>query len=149
MGENSGKVCLITGVGPGTGRALAEQFALEGYSVAMLARNGGRLDEIAQATPGTHPFVCDVSKPDTLREVLGQVQATLGIPDVVVHNAVGGAFGDVLSIEPEVLERNFQINVMALLQRSPSPPAVGRNAKPRRVVQPPRPTKVRNCGRSM
>ena len=115
MGENSGKVCLITGVGPGTGRALAEQFALEGYSVAMLARNGGRLDEIAQATPGTHPFVCDVSKPDTLREVLGQVQATLGIPDVVVNNAVGGAFGDVLSIEPEVLERNFQINVMALL----------------------------------
>jgi short-subunit dehydrogenase len=35
---------------------------------------------------------------------------------VVVHNAVGGAFGNFLEIEPEILERNFQINVMALLR---------------------------------
>ena len=32
------KVCLITGVGPGTGAACARRFA-EGYRVAMLARN--------------------------------------------------------------------------------------------------------------
>jgi NAD(P)-dependent dehydrogenase (short-subunit alcohol dehydrogenase family) len=29
-------VCLITGVGPGTGRALVERFS-QGYRVAMLA----------------------------------------------------------------------------------------------------------------
>ena len=34
---------------------------------------------------------------------------------LVIHNAVGGAFGDFLSIEPSVLEQNFQINTMALL----------------------------------
>jgi len=33
----------------------------------------------------------------------------------VFHNAVGGAFGSFLDIEPEVLEQNFQVNVMALL----------------------------------
>jgi NAD(P)-dependent dehydrogenase (short-subunit alcohol dehydrogenase family) len=32
-----------------------------------------------------------------------------------VHNAVGGAFGDFLNIDPEVLNRNFQVNTMALL----------------------------------
>ena len=55
----SRKVCVVTGVGPGTGRALAERFA-EGYEVAMLARNAERLEEIAAATEHTHAYPCDV-----------------------------------------------------------------------------------------
>ena len=43
-------VCLVTGVGPGTGKALVERFA-QGYRVAMLARNAQRLEEIEGATP--------------------------------------------------------------------------------------------------
>ena len=35
--------------------------------------------------------------------------------DVVVHNAVGGGWGTFSEIEPEMLENNFQVNVMALL----------------------------------
>lgn len=35
---------------------------------------------------------------------------------MVIHNAVGGAFGNFLDIKPEVLQQNFQINVMTLLQ---------------------------------
>src|SRR5262249_37782100 len=38
-----------------------------------------------------------------------------GAPKVVIHNAVGGAFGSFLDISPDILERNFQVNVMALL----------------------------------
>ena len=36
-------VCLISGVGPGTGSALARKFAEGGYRVAMLARSEERL----------------------------------------------------------------------------------------------------------
>jgi len=32
-----------------------------------------------------------------------------------VHNAVGGAFGSFLEIDPAVLNRNFQVNTMGLL----------------------------------
>ena len=35
----SAGVALITGVGPGTGAALARRFAAGGYDVAMLARS--------------------------------------------------------------------------------------------------------------
>ena len=58
------------------------------------------------------------------------VGEALGRPQVVVHNAVGGAFGDFLSIDPSVLERNFQVNVMALLQlaRLTTPAMIERNA---------------------
>ena len=33
------KVCLLTGVGPGTGAALARRYSSGGYKVAMLARD--------------------------------------------------------------------------------------------------------------
>lgn len=38
-------VCVISGVGPGTGAALSRRFAEAGYRVAMLARNGERLSQ--------------------------------------------------------------------------------------------------------
>ena len=36
--SGGGPVCLVAGVGPGTGKALVERFA-EGYQVAMLVRS--------------------------------------------------------------------------------------------------------------
>ncbi len=118
MTRNDGAkaVCLITGVGPGTGAALARRFAQGGYAVAMLARDADRLQDLASSIPGSRGYPCDVAEPKALEMVVGAIQAELGPPDVVVHNAVGGAFGDFLEIAPEVLERNFQINTMALLR---------------------------------
>ncbi|RYG37179.1 MAG: SDR family NAD(P)-dependent oxidoreductase, partial [Burkholderiales bacterium] len=45
---------------------------------------------------------------------LEQVIAKVGAPKVVVHNAVGGAFGTFQQVEPDVLQRNFATNTMAL-----------------------------------
>ena len=41
-------VVLVTGVGPGTGKAVVERFAGAGYVVAMLARTEQRLIEIKE-----------------------------------------------------------------------------------------------------
>ncbi len=110
-----GPVCLITGVGPGTGAALARRFARDGYRVAMLARSAGRLFDLAGEIEGAQAFPCDVADEAALRAVCGVVAAELGAPRVVIHNAVGGAFGDFQSIDPAVLRQNFEINTMALL----------------------------------
>jgi short-subunit dehydrogenase len=107
-------VCLVSGVGPGTGSALVRRFA-ETYRVAMLARSGDRLEELAKEVPGSRAFPCDVSDPEALCKTLDSVRGTLGRPSVLIHNAVGGVFGDILTIEPWHLELNFRINVMALL----------------------------------
>jgi NAD(P)-dependent dehydrogenase (short-subunit alcohol dehydrogenase family) len=112
MGDD---VCLITGVGPGTGRALVERFA-KGYRVAMLARDAERLAGFESTVPGAKAYPCDVTDTAKLVATVEQVRADLGAPKVVIHNAVGGVFGDFLSIKPEALDRNFQVNVMALLQ---------------------------------
>jgi NAD(P)-dependent dehydrogenase (short-subunit alcohol dehydrogenase family) len=107
-------VCLVTGVGPGTGTALVRRFA-EGYAVAMVARDAERLDRLAAEVPGARAFPCDVTDPEALAGTIASVREHLGDPEVLIHNAVGGAFGDVLDLDPAVLERNFQINTMALL----------------------------------
>ena len=107
-------VCLITGVGPGTGRALVERFA-QTYRVAMLARNAERLSDIETAVPGAKAYPCDVTDYAELAETVAAVSADLGNPKIVIHNAVGGTFGDFLTIDPDALERNFRVNVMAFL----------------------------------
>ena len=108
------KVCLITGVGPGTGSALVRKFA-EDYQVAMLARSTERLAALDAEIPNAHAYPCDVTDTEHMLAVVAQIREDLGDPAVVVHNAVGGAFGTFLDIDPDVLEKNFQINTMSLL----------------------------------
>jgi NAD(P)-dependent dehydrogenase (short-subunit alcohol dehydrogenase family) len=108
-------VALVTGVGPGTGAAIARRFARGGYSVAMLARNRERLDALEREIEHSRGYACDVTDEAQLDAAIERVRADLGAPKVLVHNAVGGAFGTFLEIEPEVLNQNFQVNTMALL----------------------------------
>ncbi len=125
------KVCLITGVGPGTGAALARRFSAD-YRVAMFARSGERLAELEKELPDARGFVCDVSDEAALKTSFEQVQGELGSPDVVIHNAVAGAVGDFMAIQPETLNRCFQVNTMALLHlarmAAPNMIEVGRGA---------------------
>ncbi len=108
-------VCIISGVGPGTGTALSRRFAAGGYQVAMLARTQERLSQLERDIPHTTGFRCDVSDQAAVDTTLATIKANLGAPEVLIHNAVGGAFGTFLEIEPAVLEQNFQVNTMGLL----------------------------------
>jgi NADP-dependent 3-hydroxy acid dehydrogenase YdfG len=48
-------VCVISGVGPGTGSALARRFAHSGYRVAILARNSQRLKQLERDLADSKP----------------------------------------------------------------------------------------------
>ncbi|BEP52128.1 SDR family NAD(P)-dependent oxidoreductase [Variovorax sp. V116] len=106
---------IITGVGPGTGSAMARRFHDGGYQVAMLARTAERLTDLERELPNAFAVPCDVADPAALTAALDAIEQRAGVPKVVIHNAVGGAFGNFLDIDPQVLQQNFQINVMALL----------------------------------
>jgi NAD(P)-dependent dehydrogenase (short-subunit alcohol dehydrogenase family) len=108
-------LAIVTGVGPGTGAAMARRFHAGGYQVAMMARNGERLAELARELPDSFAVACDVSDAASFLAALDGISARAGAPKVIVHNAVGGAFGTFMDISPDILERNFQVNVMALL----------------------------------
>jgi len=108
-------LAIVTGVGPGTGAAIVRRFHEGGFQVAMLARNADRLAALASELPDAFAVACDVADVAALHAALDGIETRTGAPKVVVHNAVGGAFGSFLDIEPEVLERNFKVNVMALM----------------------------------
>ena len=109
------KICVITGVGPGTGSALARRFTAGGYRVAMLARNQQRLHALEAELDGAKGYGCDVSDPDQVERTAAAIERDLGTPSILIHNAVGGAFGSFQDIDPAVLNQNFQVNTMALL----------------------------------
>ncbi len=109
------KIAVITGVGPGTGASLTRRFAAGGYKVAMLARNAMRLAALEREISGTRAFVCDVSNETSVKAAALNIERELGPADVVIHNAVSGAFGTFLDIKPEILNENFQTNTMGLL----------------------------------
>lgn len=107
-------LAIVTGVGPGTGSSIVRRFAEAGYRVAMLARDFDRLAALAQEVDDAVAVPVDVSNADALNAAIEDLVIRFGAPKVVVHNAVGGAFGNFLDIDPAVLEQNFQTNVMAL-----------------------------------
>ena len=109
------RVCVVTGVGPGTGAALVRRFARDGYRVAMLARDAARLEKLAAEIPDALPVPVDVADLDALRAALARVRAELGAPQVLLYNAVAGGFGNYESVKPEALEQRFLVNVTALL----------------------------------
>jgi NADP-dependent 3-hydroxy acid dehydrogenase YdfG len=109
------KTCLVTGVGWGTGNAIVRKFANSGYQVAMLARRDDRLAIMEEAIEGAHAYPCDVTSADLLKIAVQRIVDDLGSPSIVIHNAVGGSWGNFLEIDPNDLEYNFQVNTMALL----------------------------------
>lgn len=123
MTDTAKPLAFVTGVGPGTGAAISRRFAQGGYRVAMLARNADRLAALEKEIPDSIAVPCDVSDAAALERAIARV----GDPKVVVHNAVGGAFGTFDKIEAETLRRNFEINTMALfhLARLTTPAMVG------------------------
>ena len=104
MTDRTKPLALVTGVGPGTGAAVARRFAEGGYRVAMLARNADRLATLEEEIPNSIAAPCDVADPAALERVIAEI----GEPKVVVHNAVGGAFGTFAQIEAETLQRRFR-----------------------------------------
>lgn len=125
-------VCVVSGVGPGTGTALVRRFAAEGYRVAMLARTAKRLTELAAEVPSAKAYVCDVSDQSHVGAAMDAVERDMGPPSVLIHNAVGGAWGTFAEIDPAVLNQNFQVNTMGLLylarRVTPSMVAAGKGA---------------------
>jgi NAD(P)-dependent dehydrogenase (short-subunit alcohol dehydrogenase family) len=107
-------VCVVAGVGPGTGLACVERFANGGYQVAMLARREDRLKEWAATLSNTHAFASDVTDRAALDATFDAIRNQLGPVDALVYNAAMGSFSEFMDLEPEVLENNFQINTMGL-----------------------------------
>ena len=108
-------ICMITGLGEGTGGYTAKKFAKEGYRIAMLARSEERLDRFEKELEGSKGYVCDVSNIEHLVKICSKIKNEMGAPEVLIHNAVKGNFETLLDGKPQWLEENFRINTTSLM----------------------------------
>ena len=107
MNKTINKVCMITGVGDGTGAYTARKFAKSGYKIAMIARDSERLSNLENELPNSKGYTCDVSDLEKLQDVCKKVKKEMGPPEILIHNAVKGNFEKLLDGKAEWLEENF------------------------------------------
>ncbi|HEX5410200.1 MAG TPA: SDR family oxidoreductase [Gemmatimonadaceae bacterium] len=89
-----GRVALVAGASSGLGRAVAHELAMEGASVAILARRGDELRRVAAELSARSrrrivPLVADVTSEDATRAAVAEAVETLGPIDILVGNAGG------------------------------------------------------------
>jgi NAD(P)-dependent dehydrogenase (short-subunit alcohol dehydrogenase family) len=91
MTTDGGRVALVTGASSGFGRHAALTLARAGYVVAATARRADRLDalvaEVAAAGGRAVAVPLDVTDADAIERVLDSVEASYGVPQVLVNNA--------------------------------------------------------------
>ena len=87
----SGRVAVVTGASQGIGRAIALKLSQTGATVALAARNQGRLEELVSEIEAANgraaAFVVDVGKEEQVKATFKQMIAQLGRIDILVNNA--------------------------------------------------------------
>ena len=119
-------VALITGPTSGIGTGFARRYAADGYDLALVARDGERLHELADGLREKHGTTCEVLVADLARaDERAQVCDRLanGVR-VLVNNAGIGTSRDFWDSDPTLLQAQLDVNVTAVmhLTRAALPP---------------------------
>ena len=103
------KTALIVGVGSGISASVARLLAKEGVSVALAARNPGKLADLVRET-GALAIELDATKPDAVARAFETVDKQLGAPDIVLYNASGRTRGAFAELDPIEVARELAVS---------------------------------------
>lgn len=107
-------VCVVLGVGPGSGEALARRFALAGHSVALLARRRLLTERLASELPDARAVECDVTDVRAVTEAFAYVAAEMGMIETLIYNVGRGVRGSVDQVSTTDFEQSWRINALGL-----------------------------------
>jgi NAD(P)-dependent dehydrogenase (short-subunit alcohol dehydrogenase family) len=115
-----GKVALISGVGPGLGRATALAFAREGAAVGLVARNAERVEEVAgeiEASGGRAiALPASITDPDACQGAAAAAADAFGGLDVLVNSAFrADPFVRFEDVDLERWRKVYEVNVFGSL----------------------------------
>lgn len=110
MGHLDGKTALVTGGTSGIGYAAAKRLVEEGAYVFITGRDRTRAEKAA-ASIGAHGVQSDVSKPDELDTLAGEIAEYGKGLDVIFANAGGGDYATLAEVTPQHYQDNFDRNV--------------------------------------
>lgn len=113
------KLCIVAGVGPGMGLAIARRFARAGFAVALIARDPVALtryaDDIHAIGVKAEGFPADLSDLAQITSAFAAIRSSLGDPEVMVHNASVWREAATMALPPETFARDLTLSATSAL----------------------------------
>lgn len=106
------KRALLTGASSGIGAALARELSRRGYALALLARRGDLLRELANELPETVAIECDVADAASVKAA---VEKGGGVFDLVVANAGVGIHTPAFKFNVADAETMVRVNILGMM----------------------------------
>ncbi|MBE0455161.1 SDR family oxidoreductase [Roseovarius autotrophicus] len=128
----TGKCVLITGASKGIGAAAARVFAQAGANVALVARNGEAIAELAgEIGPSAIAIPCDVSRFWEMAAAVEACHTAFGQLDVLINNA--GLIAPIAALseaDPEAWGHTIDVNLKGVFNgmRAALPGMIARGA---------------------
>ena len=113
-----GKVALVTGGSYGIGFAIARAYARAGARIAFNCRSQEHLDMAMTAYEKegieAQGYICDVTDTEKVRDMVADIDASLGTIDILVNNAGIAGDGSITALDPTHVTAMINLNVLAV-----------------------------------
>jgi NAD(P)-dependent dehydrogenase (short-subunit alcohol dehydrogenase family) len=100
---------LIVGAGSGLSASVARAFASAGMTVALAARDSGKLAGLAREIGG-FVYACDASSRDDVEQLFTALDTDDRTPDVVVYNASYRTRAPFVDLDPAEVEKSILVS---------------------------------------
>lgn len=110
-----GKVAIVTGASGGIGEATARLLTQKGAKVALAARSSDKLKKLSEELPQSYPVYVDMSKEESIKDMVQEVLEHFERVDILVNNAGQGYDAPIDHIDPKMYRDIFDLNVIGPL----------------------------------
>lgn len=111
----SSRVALVLGGSGYVGQEVVRGLAREGVRVAFTYHTQSDVARELEAETGARSFATNLAEPKEIRELFGNIETAVGIPDILVHTAVRACRAGTLDVSDELADEMYAVNVRSIL----------------------------------